>query len=81
MIEMIRTLAADITVLEPAAAAAVAQSVEHIVVAGLSSLTRGTPAPEPELGRAANRSRPVPGPGFATRGSPWPRSPPTCTPP
>lgn len=44
MIEMIRTLATDIAVLEPAAAAAVAQGVEHIVVAGLSSL--GGPAPE-----------------------------------
>lgn len=38
MIEMIRTLATDIAVLEPAAAAAVAQGVEHILVAGLSSL-------------------------------------------
>ncbi|MBW0093286.1 helix-turn-helix domain-containing protein [Pseudonocardia sp. KRD-184] len=47
MIEMIRTLAADIAVLEPAAAAAVAQSVGHIVVAGLSSL--GGEAPEPSL--------------------------------
>ena len=47
MIEMIRTLAADIAVLEPAAAAAVAQSVEHIVVAGLSSL--GGEPPEPSL--------------------------------
>lgn len=47
MIEMIRTLAADIAVLEPAAAAAVAQSVEHIVVAGLSSL--GGAPPEPSL--------------------------------
>lgn len=45
MIEMIRTLASDIAVLEPAAAAAVAQSVEHIVVAGLSSLNG--PVPEP----------------------------------
>jgi AraC-like DNA-binding protein len=46
MIEMIRTLAADIAVLEPAAAAAVAQSVEHIVVAGLSSLgPHGIPEP------------------------------------
>jgi AraC-like DNA-binding protein len=48
MIEMIRTLAADIAVLEPAAAAAVAQSVEHIVVAGLSSLSDGSPR-EPSL--------------------------------
>jgi AraC-like DNA-binding protein len=55
MIEMIRTLAADIGVLEPAAAAAVAQSVEHIVVAGLSSLTPDTPVPEPEL--AARREQ------------------------
>ena len=38
MIEMIRTLAADVDVLEPAAATAVAQGVEHILVAGLSSL-------------------------------------------
>jgi AraC-like DNA-binding protein len=61
MIEMIRTLAADIDVLEPVAAAAVAQSVEHIVVAGLSSLAGG--APEPSLDarreqvRAAARAR------------------------
>jgi AraC-like DNA-binding protein len=55
MIEMIRTLAADIAVLEPAAAAAVAQSVEHIVVAGLSSLAPDRPTPEPEL--AARREQ------------------------
>jgi AraC-like DNA-binding protein len=55
MIEMIRTLAAGIDVLEPAAAAAVAQSVEHIVVAGLSSLTPDAPVPEPEL--AARREQ------------------------
>ncbi|WP_232660372.1 helix-turn-helix domain-containing protein [Pseudonocardia sp. TRM90224] len=54
MIEMIRTLASDITVLEPAAAAAVAQSVEHIVVAGLSSLADHA-APEPSL--AARREQ------------------------
>jgi AraC-like DNA-binding protein len=55
MIQMIRTLATDIDVLEPAAAAAVAQSVEHIVVAGLSSLTPDAPVPEPEL--AARREQ------------------------
>jgi AraC-like DNA-binding protein len=55
MIEMIRTLAADIAVLEPAAAAAVAQSVEHIVVAGLSSLVPDIPLPEPE--RTARREQ------------------------
>lgn len=55
MIEMIRTLAADISVLEPAAAAAVAQSVEHIVVAGLSSLAAEEPVPEPSL--AARREQ------------------------
>ncbi|MFC4949397.1 helix-turn-helix domain-containing protein [Pseudonocardia sp. GCM10023141] len=55
MIEMIRTLAADIAVLEPAAAAAVAQSVEHIVVAGLSSLAADEPVPEPSL--AARREQ------------------------
>jgi AraC-like DNA-binding protein len=47
MIEMIRTLAADIDVLEPSAAAAVARGIEHIVVAGLSSLAG--PPPEPSL--------------------------------
>ena len=41
MIEMIRTLAADVDVLEPAAAAAVAQGVEHILVAGLSLAAGG----------------------------------------
>ena len=55
MIEMIRTLATDIELLEPAAAAAVAQSVEHIVVAGLSSLGSDAPLPEPEL--AARREQ------------------------
>ncbi|WP_214402758.1 helix-turn-helix domain-containing protein [Pseudonocardia lacus] len=45
MIEMIRTLAADAAVLEPAAAAAVAHGVEHIVVAGLSSLVGAVPEP------------------------------------
>jgi AraC-like DNA-binding protein len=53
MIEMIRTLAADIDVLEPVAAAAVAQSVQHIVVAGLSSLV----GPEPEPSTAARREQ------------------------
>ncbi|GAA4683682.1 helix-turn-helix domain-containing protein [Pseudonocardia yuanmonensis] len=48
MIEMIRTLAVDVDVLEPAAAVAVAQGVEHIVVAGLSSLGEAPP-PEPSL--------------------------------
>ncbi|SHM86890.1 helix-turn-helix domain-containing protein [Cryptosporangium aurantiacum] len=46
LIEMIRTLAADITVLEPAAAVAVARGVEHLVVAGLSALA-GDARPEP----------------------------------
>ena len=44
MIEMIRTLAADVDVLEPAAATAVAQGVEHILVAGLSSLRAAEPS-------------------------------------
>ena len=38
MIGMIRSLASDIDTLEPASAAAVAQSVEHILIAGLRSL-------------------------------------------
>lgn len=38
MISMIRSLASDIDTLEPASAAAVAQSVEHILIAGLRSL-------------------------------------------
>jgi AraC-like DNA-binding protein len=53
MIEMIRTLSADIAVLEPAAAVAVAQSVEHIVVAGLSSLG----GPVPDASPAARREQ------------------------
>ena len=63
MIEMIRTLAADVSVLEPAAADAVARGVEHIVVAGLSSLG-ADPAPEPtaqarrEQAKAWVRTRP-----------------------
>ncbi|MBN9099694.1 MAG: helix-turn-helix domain-containing protein [Pseudonocardia sp.] len=56
MIEMIRTLAADISVLEPAAAAAVAQSVEHIVVAGLSSLGGAVPEPSAEARREQVRA-------------------------
>jgi AraC-like DNA-binding protein len=51
MIEMIRTLAEDIDVLEPAAAAAVVQGVEHIVVAGLSSLVGPVPQPSPAARR------------------------------
>ncbi|WP_028932385.1 helix-turn-helix domain-containing protein [Pseudonocardia spinosispora] len=47
MIEMITTLADTVDELEPASAAAVAQSVEHIVVAGLSALN-DSPAPQPE---------------------------------
>jgi AraC-like DNA-binding protein len=57
MIEMIRTLAADIRVLEPAAAAAVARSVEHIVVAGLSSLAGR--AAEPSLDARREQVRAV----------------------
>lgn len=45
MINMIETLAADIDVLQPGAAAAVAASVEHIVVAGLSGLSGDDVAP------------------------------------
>lgn len=45
MIEMIRTLAADVDVLAPGAATAVAQGVEHIVVAGLSALRVPEPSP------------------------------------
>src|SRR4029453_5483843 len=41
MIEMIRTLAADVDVLEPAAATAVAQGVEHILVARVSHRAAG----------------------------------------
>ncbi|MDT7748107.1 MAG: hypothetical protein QOD96_1769 [Pseudonocardiales bacterium] len=48
-IEMIRTLASTLGELEPTSAAAVAQSVEHIVVAGLSTLGGDGRAPEPEL--------------------------------
>jgi AraC-like DNA-binding protein len=55
MIEMIRTLAADVDVLEPAAAIAVAQGVEHILVAGLSSLR----APEPSAAARAAQAQAV----------------------
>ena len=55
MIEMIRTLAADVDVLEPAAATAVAQGVEHILVAGLSSLR----AAEPSAAARAAQARAV----------------------
>lgn len=54
MIEMIATLADTIDELEPASAAAVAQSVEHIVIAGLSTLN-DAPEPRPEL--AARREQ------------------------
>lgn len=55
MIEMITTLADTVGELEPASAAAVAQSVEHIVVAGLSALDGTAHPPEPEL--AARREQ------------------------
>jgi AraC-like DNA-binding protein len=55
MIEMIKTLADTVEELEPASAAAVAQGVEHIVVAGLSTLNGGEPGPEPGL--AARREQ------------------------
>lgn len=45
LIEMIPTVPADIAVLEPAAAEAVAQSVEHILLAGLQTLPGAVPAP------------------------------------
>ncbi|HEX4362030.1 MAG TPA: helix-turn-helix domain-containing protein [Pseudonocardia sp.] len=54
-IQMIRTLGETLDELEPASAAAVAQSVEHIVVAGLSTLDGGAPPPEPE--QAARREQ------------------------
>lgn len=44
MIEMIRTLAADIGTLEPASAAAVSHSVTQILVAGLRTLPAAQPA-------------------------------------
>ena len=43
MIDMIRSLASGIGTLEPASAAAVAQSVEHILIAGLCSLQDSAP--------------------------------------
>ena len=54
-IQMIRTLGETLDELEPASAAAVAQSVEHIVMAGLSTLDAAAPAPEPE--QAARREQ------------------------
>lgn len=49
MIGMIRTLADDIGTLEPASAAAVADSVSNILVAGLSTLPKAQPAPVSSL--------------------------------
>ena len=49
MIGMIQALASDIDALEPASAAAVAQSVEHILVAGLRSLPGQAPASVSQL--------------------------------
>jgi AraC-like DNA-binding protein len=54
-IQMIRTLGETLDELEPASAAAVAQSVEHIVLAGLSTLDAAAPPPEPE--QAARREQ------------------------
>ncbi|HWN36441.1 MAG TPA: helix-turn-helix domain-containing protein [Pseudonocardia sp.] len=54
-IQMIRTLGETLDELEPASAAAVAQSVEHIVLAGLSTLDGAEPPPEPE--QAARREQ------------------------
>lgn len=45
MISMIRSLAADIETLEPASVAAVAESVEHILIAGLCSLPGASEPP------------------------------------
>lgn len=49
MIDMIRSLANGIDTLEPASAAAVAQSVEHILVAGLRSLPGAASRPVSNL--------------------------------
>jgi len=54
LIEMIRTLASDIAVLEPTAAVAVARGVENLVVAGLSALGDD---PRPEPSSAARREQ------------------------
>jgi AraC-like DNA-binding protein len=56
MIGMIRSLARDIATLEPASAAAVAQSVEHILVAGLRALP-GAPGPTLSNLRALHREQ------------------------
>lgn len=45
MISMIRSLAADLDTLEPASVAAVAESVEHILIAGLCALPGASPPP------------------------------------
>jgi hypothetical protein len=55
MIGMIRSLARDIATLEPASAAAVAQSVEHILVAGLRALP-GAPGPSALFPKNGGRS-------------------------
>lgn len=49
LIEMIRTLASDIDRLEPASAAAVAQGVEHILIAGLRALPSANAQPMSSL--------------------------------
>jgi len=49
MISMIRTLGAEIDTLEPASASAVADGVNHILLAGLSTLGCATPQPEARL--------------------------------
>lgn len=49
VIGMVRTLAEDIGMLEPTSAAAVADSVTNLLVAGLSTLPRAHPAPASSL--------------------------------
>jgi AraC-like DNA-binding protein len=56
MIGMIRTLAADIGTLAPASAAAVAESVTQILIAGLSALPAASQAPVSQL-RAYHREQ------------------------
>jgi len=79
MIGMINTLAANIDTLEAGSVAAIAESVENILVAGLCSLPG---AADPVVSRLtafiATRSRLMPCSICATRGSRWLRSPRIC---
>ena len=73
MIGTIQTMASDVSTLAPKSAAAVAESVTQILLAGLSALPSARQQPVSQLTAiTVSRSRPAPARGCATQRSPWP---------